>query len=147
MRQERARKSPTATEADACPPCSGTRLPKADQRLRNARLRQQRLQRRHRVECLGIAIADRERGEQPFDADRTGLSDGSLPAIQCGCAFTQALVTMATPANAGAASMLFVVPCNPSLPGVQLEAQWALFGGTASPCSAVPGLTGSNRLL
>ena len=76
-----------------------------------------------------------------------GLSDGSTTPVTCGCTFTQSLVTQLALPQAGAASLPFVVAGTPSTLGFQLEAQWFLVGGTVSPCSLVPGFTGSNRLL
>lgn len=74
------------------------------------------------------------------------LSDGSLPAVTCGCDLTQPLVLDAALSIGGNAEIPFVVPCNATLLGFGLEYQWLLFGASSSPCPFVPGLVGGDRM-
>ncbi len=95
-------------------------------------------------------------GNPAFSFVLSGADPGALAAalnlnavvapIRCGaCLISPPLLTFAQPIAGGTAMMTIAVPCQPSLIGGMLQAQWYVVGG-ATPCNLAPRVSFSNRL-
>lgn len=72
----------------------------------------------------------------------------TMPPIACGpCVWTPFEITSVAPVIGGAASVVFVIPCEPAAVGAQFESQWTVLDPSASPCPVLPGISLSNRHL